>query len=160
MYCLGTPEREITDGDTLLLLGQQDIGTGRLHIHINASELEQQSHFLISYSMHLSHNRLKCKLKQKYHLYKIFYFLRKTRGRHEHKQLPAGNTNVIRSRIVVGVHPKILQFDFSPSIIIPIGKHNATYSQKNYRAALQKTNNLLALCLTEQHCQSARNHPF
>lgn len=74
MYCLGTPEREITDGDTLLLLGQQDIGTGRLHIHIYASELEQQSHFLISYSMHLSHNRLKRKLKQKYHLYKIFYF--------------------------------------------------------------------------------------
>lgn len=41
MYCLGTAEREITDGDMLLLLGQQDIGTGRLHIHIYASELEQ-----------------------------------------------------------------------------------------------------------------------
>lgn len=43
MYCLGTPEREITDGDTLLLFGQQDIGTGRLHIHIYASELEQRA---------------------------------------------------------------------------------------------------------------------
>lgn len=58
------------------------------------------------------------------------------------------------------VHPEILQFDFSPSIIIPLGKHNAICSQKNYTTALQKTNNLLALCLTEQQCQSARNHPF
>lgn len=70
------------------------------------------------------------------------------------------NTNVFRLFVMVRVHPKILQFDFSPSIIIPFGKHNAICSQKNYTTVLQKTNNLLALCLTEQHCQSARNHPF
>ena len=69
------------------------------------------------------------------------------------------NTNVLRL-FVVRVHPEIRQFDFSPSIIIPLGKHNAICSQKNYMTALQKTNNLLALCLTEQQCQSARNHPF
>lgn len=71
-----------------------------------------------------------------------------------------GDTNVFRLCLVVRVHPKILEFDFIPSIIILFGKHNAVGSQKNYRAALQKTNNLLALCLTEQHSQPARNHPF
>lgn len=70
------------------------------------------------------------------------------------------NTNVLRLFLMVRVHPEILHFDFSPSIIIPLGKHNAICSQKNYTTALQKTNNLLALCLTEQQCQSARNHPF
>lgn len=70
------------------------------------------------------------------------------------------NTNVFKLFVMVGVHFEILQFDFSPSIIIPFGKHNAICSQKNYTTVLQKTNNLLALCLTEQHCQSARNHPF
>lgn len=71
-----------------------------------------------------------------------------------------GTTNVFRLCLVARTHPKILQFDFSPSIIILFGKHNVVGSQKNYRIALQKTNNLLALCLTEQHCQPARNHPF
>lgn len=70
------------------------------------------------------------------------------------------NTNVFKLFVMVGVHSEILQFDFSPSIIIPFGKHDAICSQKNYMTVLQKTNNLLALCLTEQHCQSARNHPF
>lgn len=71
-----------------------------------------------------------------------------------------GDTNVFRLCLLVRVHPKILQFDFIPFIIILFGKHNAIGSQKNYRAALQKTNNLLALCLSEQHSQPARNHPF
>ena len=56
--------------------------------------------------------------------------------------------------------PKIFWFDSTPSIIILFGKHNVIGSQKNYRIALQKTNNLLALCLTEQPCQAAKKHPF
>jgi hypothetical protein len=62
--------------------------------------------------------------------------------------------------LVVRAHPIILQLDFTPSIIILFGKHNVVGSQKNYKIALQKKNNLLALCLTEQHCQNARSYPF
>lgn len=71
-----------------------------------------------------------------------------------------GTTNVFGLCLVGRTHPKILQFDLAPSITILFGKQNVIGSQKNYRIALQKTNNLLTLCLTEQHCQAARSHPF
>lgn len=87
----------------------------------------------------------------------------KTHEGHKHQQLQAsflGTQMYSRYAEWSDCIPKIPLFDFIPSIIILFGKHNTIGSQKNYTAALLKTNNLLALCLTEQHCQPARNHPF
>lgn len=71
-----------------------------------------------------------------------------------------GDSKCIQIIPPLRTHPKISLFDFSSFIIILFGKHNVILSQKNYRIALQKTNNLLALCLTEQHCLPASSHPF
>lgn len=71
-----------------------------------------------------------------------------------------GDSKCIQIILLLRTHPKISLFDFSSFIIILFGKHNVIRSQKNYRIALQKTNNLLALCLTEQHCLPASSHPF
>lgn len=71
-----------------------------------------------------------------------------------------GDSKCIQIIPLLRTHHKISLFDFSSFIIILFGKHNVIRSQKNYRIALQKTNNLLALCLSEQRCLPASSHPF
>lgn len=71
-----------------------------------------------------------------------------------------GDSKCIQIIPLLRTHHKISPFDLSSFIIILFGKHNVIRSQKNYRIALQKTNNLLALCLSEQRCLPASSHPF
>lgn len=168
MYCLGTPEREITDGDTLLLLGQQNIWAGRLHIPIYASEAEQRRLFLVSYNVRHGHyrwNRILKRVQTKRNAIctKSFIFSdgdkRKTRAQTvaswEHK---CNNKMTHRGRSAILQNP-LVWFSAHLSLFLLANTMPLT-PQRIIGQALQKTNNLLALCLTEQHCQSARNHPF